>query len=108
MNYGRKQEDAAYHGKAINLQMGHRHTPFPVTFLIHERGTRACWPFVNEPNDIPTIIQFQDWMAPAVGTGNAAASGSHTVNVAVGNQGHCNMPGNMPGNSTSGSGAAPP
>jgi hypothetical protein len=25
------------------LQMGHRHMPCPVTFLVHERRTRACW-----------------------------------------------------------------
>jgi hypothetical protein len=31
--------------------MGHRHMAFPVTFLVHERRTRACWPFVDEPND---------------------------------------------------------
>jgi len=85
VNYGRKQEDAAYHGKAINLQTGHRHMPFPVTFFVHERGTRARWPFANEPNDIPTTVQFQDWMAPALGTGDVAASGSNTVNGAAGN-----------------------
>src|SRR5258708_2959498 len=85
--------------------MGHRHTPFPVTFLIHECGTRARWPFVNEPDDIPTTIQFQDWMAPAVGTGNAAASGSNAVNVAPGNHGPSNV--STPGDSTGGSAATP-
>ena len=62
--------------------------PFPVTFIVDERLMHAHWPFVvDESNDIPTIVQFQDWMAPAVGTVNVAASGSNTVNGATGNQG---------------------
>jgi hypothetical protein len=90
------------------LEMGHRHMPFPVTFLFHERRTRACWPFVDEPNDIPTTIQFQDSMASAVRIGNKnvknVVASRITVYDTAENQGSSNV--NTPGNPSGGLGAA--
>lgn len=63
INYTRYSREAQYHGKAISLNADDRHAPFPAIFLIHELRVRGFCSFAQEPDDIPTTIQFQDWMA---------------------------------------------
>ena len=62
INYNRASHRAIFHGKAINLDVDHRLSPFPSIFLIHEMRVRGHNPFALEPDDISSMVEDQDWM----------------------------------------------
>ncbi|EIM91915.1 uncharacterized protein STEHIDRAFT_151270 [Stereum hirsutum FP-91666 SS1] len=59
-NYTGRYGEAPFHGKAIALDIGHRHAPFPALF-IHELRVRAHNPF-HFTFQSPDEIQWQDWI----------------------------------------------
>jgi len=85
INYTHSSSDTQHHGKAINLDVDDQRAPFPAIFLIHELRVRGFRPFDQEPDDIPTTSQFQDWMimddsitsetASTANTGNQGSAG---------------------------------
>lgn len=75
VNWSRSADNARYHAKAINLSIDNKRVPFPALFLIHEQRVRSCWPFHDEPEDIPTTIQFQDWMTTESNNGVMSETG---------------------------------
>ena len=51
-----------FHGKAIALDINHRHAPFPPLFIIHEMRVRGFYPFEPVAPSIPDGIPWQDWI----------------------------------------------
>jgi len=73
INYSDRNDDSdddlrPYHGKAIALDIGDKHAPFPSSFIIHEMRVRGFYPFSNTAPDIPAddVFPWQDWIT----TGN--------------------------------------
>lgn len=63
VNYSNRTSLASYHGKAIALDTGHRYSPFPTVFIIHEMRVRGRYPFASISPPIPSNPPFQDWIA---------------------------------------------
>ncbi|EJF59951.1 hypothetical protein DICSQDRAFT_64233 [Dichomitus squalens LYAD-421 SS1] len=61
INHSNRHEAQEHHGKAIALDIQHRHVPFPSAFIIHEVRVRAAWPFQPDPH-VPDEINWQDWI----------------------------------------------
>ncbi|KAF9062056.1 hypothetical protein BDP27DRAFT_1406399 [Rhodocollybia butyracea] len=64
INYNNERDLAPYHGKALALDTGHRYSPFPSVFIIHEMRVRGRHPFtpVIPDVDIEDDPPFQDWI----------------------------------------------
>ncbi|EIM91736.1 uncharacterized protein STEHIDRAFT_47689 [Stereum hirsutum FP-91666 SS1] len=60
-NHSGKDNLAQYHGKAIALDIGDRHAPFPALFILHEMRVRAHFPF-HSTVEAPDEILWQDWI----------------------------------------------
>ncbi|KAI0299607.1 hypothetical protein BC826DRAFT_1117426, partial [Russula brevipes] len=56
-----------FHGKAVGLDVGDRHTPLPSLFIIHEVSARGSHPFAPVAPTAADDSAWQDWiMAGAV------------------------------------------
>ena len=73
INYSDQNDDSdddlwPYHGKAIALDIGNKHAPFPLSFIIHKMPVHSFYPFSNIVPDISTdnVFPWQDWIT----TGN--------------------------------------
>ncbi|GJJ06172.1 hypothetical protein Clacol_000361 [Clathrus columnatus] len=62
VNYSGFTEHEKFHGRAVALDITHRHAPFPSLFIIHEMRVRGHHPF--QPIE-PLLLQdasFQEWI----------------------------------------------
>ncbi|KAE9400688.1 hypothetical protein BT96DRAFT_919341 [Gymnopus androsaceus JB14] len=62
VNYSDHHSLVPFHGKAIALDSGHRYSPFPSVFIIHEMRVRGRYPFAPISPPIPSDPTFQDWI----------------------------------------------
>jgi hypothetical protein len=62
VNYSGRPSLRPFHGKAIALDIKDRHAPFPCLFIIHEMRVRGFHPFEPVAPDLPSDIQWQDWI----------------------------------------------
>jgi len=108
INYVRSPSDAQYHGKAINLDADDRHAPFPAIFLVHELRVRGFRPFEQEPDDIPTISPFQDWMTIDDDVTSTTGSINDIPNFSAGNKAASVEPENYSGGPGPGMMSLPP
>ena len=62
VNYSNRVRLRPFHGKAVALDVGDRHAPFPGLFIIHEMRVRGHHPFAPVTLDVPDEIPWQDWL----------------------------------------------
>ncbi|KAF7977926.1 hypothetical protein HWV62_1987 [Athelia sp. TMB] len=62
INYSGRLELQQYHGKAISLDAGDTHSPFPSIFIIHEMRVRGYHPFAPTDPLVPGNYPWQDWI----------------------------------------------
>jgi hypothetical protein len=59
VNFSQIQDLEQFHGKAVILDSSHRHSPFPILFLIQEMRTRGFYPWCTDrPIDCPLSTTY--------------------------------------------------
>jgi len=62
INYSGHEYLEQFHGKAIALDIKHKHAPFPSIFIIHEMRVRGFHPFRPVAPTVPDDIPWEDWI----------------------------------------------
>ena len=78
VNFSQIQDLEQFHGKAVKLDSGHRHSPLPILFLIQEMRTRGFYPWCTDRpihRPLSTTYTVDD-----IGRGGVADLGGASVN----------------------------